>query len=329
MTTNTCCGPIRQWTRSPWRRADRPSPQSGRGGGRPGLGSSPTGPGPGGRRFVAVRVRYCREPPAMVQPSQPGVPGMGSSLPPRRDRAGACDRITGLARPAHVVGFPLSETPLNTRFVACVLPRRRHRPRRRRLARHAIDTRIYVVGFTAVTSLLLVATSVYWSTYHRRRHPVPWVVSYVIEPVLGVVALCDARPVASRSPRPAPAEPGLRGAGGGLRVLGVILAAAPGTAVRHWPWKLTRGPGPHVRGDLLAFALGAALAALERRRRPCDRSRSARSTLVVSDRGRLADPHATFEAGAVAEVWGSRARGRDRRPGGRGVLVMLLRGAVA
>ena len=55
----------------------------------------------------------------MVQPSQPGVPGWVRAYLLVGAVQGLAIAITGLARPAHVVGFPLSETPLNTRFVAC------------------------------------------------------------------------------------------------------------------------------------------------------------------------------------------------------------------
>ena len=87
------------------------------------------------------------------------------------------------------MGFPLATTPLNVRFVACFYLAGATGLLASAAARKAVDTRIYLAGFTAVTALLLVATVWYWSTYTDGGIPYPWVGSYVIEPVLGVVAL--------------------------------------------------------------------------------------------------------------------------------------------
>ena len=97
--------------------------------------------------------------------------------------------LTGLFRPAHVIGFPLTTTPLNTRFVASFYLAGATGLIASAAARRAIDTRIFVVGFVAVTALLLVATIAYWSTYTSGGVPYPWVVSYAVEPVIGATAL--------------------------------------------------------------------------------------------------------------------------------------------
>src|SRR4249919_2345386 len=201
--------------------------------------SEPVGPGPGGRRFVAFRVRYSREPSAMVQPSQRGVPAWVRVYLLVGAAQGLTIAITGLTRPAHVVGFPLATTPLNTRFVACFYLAGAAGLLVSAAARRAVDTRIYLAGFTAVTALLLVATIWYWSTYTAGGIPYPWVGSYVLEPVVGLVALYTLDLWRADRPGRHRLSPVYAAQAAGFTVLGVILAAAPGTAVRLWPWALT------------------------------------------------------------------------------------------
>lgn len=239
----------------------------------------------------------------MVQPSQPGVPGWVRAYLLVGAAQGLAIAITGLARPAHVVGFPLSETPLNTRFVACFYLAGATGLLASAAARRAIDTRIYLVGFTAVTALLLVATIWYWSTYTDAGIPYPWVGSYVIEPVLGVVALHTLDLWRADRPGRHRLSPVYAAQAAGFAVLGVILAAAPGTAVRLWPWALTPVLARTYAAIFLAFALGAALAAHERRPQAVRPFALSSLVLVASTAVVSLIHHAKFDGGPSTDVW--------------------------
>jgi hypothetical protein len=118
-----------------------------------------------GRESVAtVQVRYCRGPVATVQPRR-GVPWWLRAYLLVGAVQGLAIGLTGLLQPAHVVGFPLATTPLNTRFVAGFYLAGATGLILSAATRRAIDTRIFLVGFVVVTGLLLAATIWYWSTY--------------------------------------------------------------------------------------------------------------------------------------------------------------------
>jgi hypothetical protein len=173
--------------------------------------------------------------------------------------------LTGLFDPAHVVGFPLATTPLNTRFVAAFYMAGAAGLIGSALARRAIDTRIYVVGFVVVTSLLLLATIWYWSTYTAAGVPYPWVTSYVLEPIAGAAILAGLRLWRPATPGRHAFTPVFAAEAAVFGALGLVLLVAPGTAVRMWPWALTAVLARTYSAIFLAFALGAALAAGEAR----------------------------------------------------------------
>ena len=86
-------------------------------------------------------------------------------------------------------------------------------------------------------------------------------------------------------------------------VLGVILAVAPDTAVRLWPWALTPVLARTYAGIFLAFALGAALSARERR--PQAVRPFAWSSLVLLGATAVVSlvHHAKFDGGPSTYVW--------------------------
>ena len=217
---------------------------------------------------MAVSVRYSRGPFTVLQPSQldhRAVPWWVRAYLLIGAVQGLAIASTGLVRPAHVIGFPLSTTPLNVRFVACFYLAGAVGLVASAVVRRAVDTRIYLAGFTAVTALLLTATIWYWSTYTDGGIPYPWFGSYVVEPVVGLVAIGvlglwrPAMPGRHRLSVVYEVQAVVFG------LLGIVLAAAPGTAVRMWPWALTPVLARTYAAIFLAFALGAALAARERR----------------------------------------------------------------
>ncbi len=239
----------------------------------------------------------------MLQPSPTGVPWWLRAYLLIGAVQGLAIGLTGLFRPAHVVGFPLQTTPLNTRFVASFYLAGAAGLIASAVVRRAVDARIYLFGFVAVTTLLLAATIWYWSTYTADGIPYPWLLSYVLEPIAGVAilrALHLARPARPGRHRTTPvfiAQAVVFG------LLGVILAAAPSLAVRMWPWALTAVLARTYAAIFLAFALGAALAANESR--PEAVRPFALSSLVLVATAAVASlvHHAKFDGGPSTWVW--------------------------
>jgi phosphoglycerol transferase MdoB-like AlkP superfamily enzyme len=252
---------------------------------------------------VAIKVRYSRAPPAMLQPSQGPTPAWVRAYLLVGAAQGLAIAFTGFARPAHVVGFPLSTTPLNVRFVASFYLAGAVGLLASAAARRAGDVRIFLAGFTAVTALLLLATLWYWSTYTEGGVPYPWVASYVVEPVIGAYAIRalslerPARPGRHRMSAVYEAE------AVAFAMLGVVLAAAPGTAVRMWPWALTPVLARTYAAIFVAFALGAALAARERRPQAVRPFALASLALVGSTAVVSLVHHGKFDGGASTYVW--------------------------
>jgi hypothetical protein len=240
----------------------------------------------------------------MLQPSQRPVPWWLRAYLLLGAVQGLAIGLTGLFEPAHVVGFPLATTPLNTRFVASFYMAGAAGLIASALVRRAIDTRIYVFGFVAVTSLLLLATIWYWSTYTASGVPYPWVTSYVLEPLAGVAILAGLhlwRPAAPGRHRLTPvfaAEAAV------FAALGIVLLAAPGTAVRMWPWALTVVLARTYSAIFLAFALGAALAAAETRPEAVRPFAFSSLVLVATTAIVSLVHHSRFDGGVSTWVWG-------------------------
>ena len=117
----------------------------------------------------------------------------------------------------------------------------------------------------------------YWSDFTADGVPYPWLVSYIVDPVVGAVALWSLGLARPAVPGDAPAECHLRGDPRGVRDSRRVLLLFPDTAVAHWPWKLTAILARVYAAIFIAFALGAAWRRSSGAGRPCVRSRSARS----------------------------------------------------
>jgi hypothetical protein len=172
--------------------------------------------------------------------------------------------LTGLIRPASIVGFPLETTPLNDRFVASFYLAGAIGLMLSALAPRVDEMRVLTSAFALVTLLLLVVTVAYWSEYTAGGVPYPWLVSYIVDPVVGG-ALIAALQLWSREP--------FRRHGVGLVLLvesaafcglGVFLVVAPGAAVETWPWHLTAVLARTYGSIFVALGVGALLAARER-----------------------------------------------------------------
>jgi hypothetical protein len=161
--------------------------------------------------------------------------------------------------------LPITVSPLNGRVIGAFylagaagllasLPMRR-----------AHDMRLFVIGFGFIAGSLLIVTLAYWDEFTVDHIPYGWLASYVIEPVVAAVAVIVyglARPAA---PGPHRWTPLFVVEGVVFAVIGVVMLIAPGTAVDLWPWALTTLLARVYAPFFLGFALGALLAAWERR----------------------------------------------------------------
>jgi hypothetical protein len=261
--------------------------------------------GAGARRKTveAFQVRYSRQPIGMLQPSRHHVPWWLRAYLLLGAVQGLAIGLTGLFRPAHVVGFPLQETPLNTRFVASFYMAGAAGLIASAVARRAVDTRIFVAGFVAVTGLLLAATVWYWSTYTAGGIPYPWVTSYVLEPIAGAAILWRLHLRRAAQPGRHRLSAVFLAQAAVFAVLGAVLAVAPGLAIRLWPWALTAVLARTYAAIFLAFALGAALAAGERRPAAVRPFALASLVLVAVTATVSLVHHAKFDGGPSTWVW--------------------------
>jgi hypothetical protein len=173
--------------------------------------------------------------------------------------------ITGLAAPEHIV-IPLKGlSPLNARFIAALYLGGGVIILVVVVVRRAVDARIALYAFFAITALVLVMTFAYWQAFTRDGVPWVWLVTYVVDPLLAPLALVTLGIVG-------PAEPGRHrftalfiGEAVVFGAAGIALLLAPDAMLDAWPWALTRLLARVYAAFFLAFALGAALAAWERR----------------------------------------------------------------
>jgi hypothetical protein len=239
----------------------------------------------------------------MLQPSPRAVPWWLRAYLLIGAAQGLAIGLTGMFRPAHVVGFPLLTTSLNTRFVASFYLAGATGLIASALVRRAIDTRIYVFGFVAVTALLLVATLWYWSTYTADGVPYPWLLSYILEPIAGVAVIRVLHLERAARPGGYRLTPVFTAQAVVFGLLGIVLATAPSLAVRMWPWALTAVLARTYAAIFLAFALGAALAAHERRPEAVRPFALSSLVLVAAAAAASLLHHAKFDGGPSTWVW--------------------------
>lgn len=173
--------------------------------------------------------------------------------------------VTGMLRPEHVIGFPLSTTPLNVRFAAAFYLAGALGLILSAVARSAVDARIFVVGFIIVTTLLLISTIWYWNDFIVKGTPWAWLLSYILEPLIGRFILLHLRLRSAAEPGRHRWSPLFQVQAGVFGIAGVALLAVPSTVAEHWPWALTSVLGRVYAAIFLAYAVGALLAAGERR----------------------------------------------------------------
>jgi len=173
--------------------------------------------------------------------------------------------VSGWLSPAGIV-IPLKGlTPLNARFVASLYLGGGVVILVAAFARRAVDTRLALYSFLAITVLVLVMTLAYWDRFTVDGVPWLWLTTYVVDPVVATIALASLRLTR-------PGEPGRHGLTGlfvgqsaVLGVVGLALLSAAPAMLDAWPWTITPILARVYAAFLLAFAIGAGLAAVERR----------------------------------------------------------------
>jgi len=175
--------------------------------------------------------------------------------------------VTGLLTPGSIVGFPLETTPLNTRFVASFYFAGAIGLTLSALGRRGDEMRVLLIAFSFVTVLLLGVTIVYWSDFTVDGVPYPWLISYIVQPVVGGALILWLGLSRWRPPRLSGTRLLLAVEAAALGGLGVLMLAAPGAVLDAWPWKLTVILARLYGAIFIALGLGAILATSERRPR--------------------------------------------------------------
>jgi hypothetical protein len=185
--------------------------------------------------------------------------------------------LTGLLVPAEMQ-IPLQMSPLNTRFVATLyiagglgVVLAAASPRRS-------ATRLFCIGFSFATLLILILTLLNWSDF--MADPLPhrqiWIFDYIADPLLGLLlvplaGLWPARHGVWHTFTPLLlVEMVIFGA------LGFVLLLWPLTVATYWPWALPPLAGQLYACFFLTFGVGAALAARE------NEDRAVRDFLIAS-----------------------------------------------
>ena len=173
-------------------------------------------------------------------------------------------QVIGLFSPDSIP-FPVQLTPLNARFIGALYLAGLVAILLSGLGSDLADLRIVLFSFAIISVLVLAVTTIYWTDFSTKGFPLIWLAVYIFDPITAVAALLILRPL-----RPAQAgvhrltglfalESGVFGLGG------IVLLVAPAFAAQVWPWKITPLLAQVYGAFLLAFALGALLAARESR----------------------------------------------------------------
>lgn len=133
------------------------------------------------------------------------------------------------------------------------------------LARQALDARIFIFGFGFIASSLLLITLAYWTDFTADHIPYGWLISYIVDPLVAAIAILALGLMRPTLPGPHRLTPLLLFEGAVLGLCGLLLLLAPRTAAKLWPWTINDLLARIYACFLLGFALGALLAAWEKR----------------------------------------------------------------
>ena len=173
--------------------------------------------------------------------------------------------FSGLVFPAHIV-IPLKGlSPLNARFVACLYLGGGVVILLAALVRRAVDTRLALYSFLAITVLVLVMTFVYWRQFTVDGIPWLWLTTYTVDPIVASYALVRLGLIGAAAPGRHRFTALFIAQAVVFGGAGLALLLAPDAVLGGWPWTVTRLLARVYAAFFLAFAVGAALAAYERR----------------------------------------------------------------
>lgn len=175
--------------------------------------------------------------------------------------------LSGLLLPEHFL-IPLKGlTPLNARFVGSLYLGGGVVILCAALTRRVVDTRIPLWSFFVITVLVLGMTLAYWRDFTVGGVPKLWMLTYVVDPIVVPVAIATLGlvwPAASGRHRLTVLFLTQAVVLGGV---GIALLIASDAVLAAWPWAIDRLLARVYAAFFLAFAVGALLAAYERRPR--------------------------------------------------------------
>lgn len=173
--------------------------------------------------------------------------------------------LSGLLFPDHFL-IPLKGlSPLNARFVGSLYLGGGVVILCAALLRRAVDTRIALWSFFVITALVLAMTLVYWDAFTVGGVPKLWMLTYVVDPIVVPVAILSLGLLRSAEPGRHRLSALFLAEAVVLGAAGVALLVATEGVLSAWPWLITPLLARVYAAFFLAFAVGALLAAYERR----------------------------------------------------------------
>lgn len=173
--------------------------------------------------------------------------------------------VSGLVFPADIV-IPLKGlSPLNARFIASLYLGGGVVILLAAFVRQAIDARIALLSFLTITVLVLAMTLVYWREFTVDGVPWLWMVTYVVDPLVASVAVVRLGLIGAGDPGRHRLTTLLLGQTVVFAAVGVSLLIASEGVLGAWPWAVSPLLARVYAAFFLAFAVGALLAAFERR----------------------------------------------------------------
>lgn len=145
--------------------------------------------------------------------------------------------LSGYLIPEHMT-IPVDISPLNARFVGALYLTGAVALAAGAMARTIIDTRIVLFAIVLVTLGLLLLSLAYWDQFGDGLSPYVWVVSYVIDPIVGTAIIAKLGLWRGADQRAHTWSPVFMAIGALWLTLGFVLLFLPDLAVRNWPWAM-------------------------------------------------------------------------------------------
>lgn len=173
--------------------------------------------------------------------------------------------FSGLVTPKHIV-IPLKGlSPLSARFIAGLYVGGGVIILIVAFVHWAVDARIALYCLSVITILVLIMTFVYWHAFTVDGTPWLWLITYIVDPIVAPLALVTLGVLGAAEPGRHRLTALFAGQAFVFGGAGIALMIAPDAMLTAWPWGLTRTLSRVYAAFFLAFAVGAVLAAGERR----------------------------------------------------------------